>query len=75
LWAWYSGLLTTILGIALAFFPAKQITSVWKYETWMFGGTAGFIGLAVFFFYVYARRKGRLAVVMASPAASTRGDA
>jgi len=52
-----SGLLTTILGIALAFFPAQQITSLASYEVWMFGGTALFIGLAAFFFYVYGRRK------------------
>jgi amino acid transporter len=52
-----SGLLTTILGIALAFFPAQQITSLWSYELWMFGGTLFFIGLAVFFFFVYGRLK------------------
>jgi amino acid transporter len=52
-----SGLVTTILGIALAFFPAQQITSVLSYEVWMFGGTLIFIGLAGFFFFVYGRRK------------------
>ena len=52
-----SGLVTTILGIALAFFPAKQITSIWKYEAGMFGITLGFIVLAVFFFFVYGRLK------------------
>ncbi len=52
-----SGLLTTILGIALAFFPAQQITSLWSYELWMFGGTLFLIGLAVFFFFVYGRLK------------------
>jgi len=52
-----SGLLTTILGIALVFFPAQQITSLWSYELWMFGGTLFFIGLAAFFFFVYGRRK------------------
>lgn len=52
-----SGLLTTILGIALVFFPAQQITSLWQYELWMFGGTLFFIGLAAFFFFVYGRRK------------------
>ncbi|HEX2662103.1 MAG TPA: APC family permease, partial [Candidatus Acidoferrum sp.] len=44
-----SGFLTTILGIALAFFPAEQITSLFSYELWMFGGTLAFIGLAAFF--------------------------
>jgi len=52
-----SGLLTTILGIALVFFPAQQITSLWSYELWMVGGTLFFIGLAAFFFFVYGRRK------------------
>jgi amino acid transporter len=52
-----SGLLTATLGIALVFFPAQQITSLWLYELWMFGGTLFFIGLAAFFFFVYGRRK------------------
>jgi amino acid transporter len=52
-----SGILTTVLGIALAFFPAQQITSLLSYEIWMFGGTLGFIGLAAFFFFVYGSRK------------------
>ena len=52
-----SGLLTTILGIALVFFPAQQITSLWAYELWMFGGTLFFVGLAAFFFFVYGRNK------------------
>jgi amino acid transporter len=52
-----AGLVTTILGIALAFFPAKQITSVWKYELSMFGITAAFLVLAAFFFFVYGRLK------------------
>jgi len=52
-----SGLITTILAIIVAFFPAQQITSVILYEVWMVGGTVGFIGLAAFFFYVYGRRK------------------
>jgi amino acid transporter len=52
-----SGLVTTILGIALVFFPAQQISSLWSYELWMFGGTLFFVGLAAFLFYVYGRRK------------------
>jgi len=51
------GFLTTTLGIALAFFPAQQITSLWQYELWMVGGTAFFVGLAAFFFFVYGRLK------------------
>jgi amino acid transporter len=52
-----SGLLTTVLGIALVFFPARQIASPWLYEVKMFGGTLFFVGLAAFFFFVYGRRK------------------
>src|SRR6266566_4028123 len=52
-----SGFLTTSVGIALAFFPAQQITSLFSYELWMFGGTLAFIGLAGFFFFIYGRRK------------------
>jgi amino acid transporter len=52
-----SGMVTTILGIALVFFPAQQITALWLYEIWMFGGTLFFIGLAAFFFFVYGRNK------------------
>jgi len=52
-----SGLITSILGIALVFFPAQQITSILQYEAWMFGGTLFFIGLAAFFFFVYSKRK------------------
>ncbi len=51
------GLLTTTLGIGLAFFPAVQITSLLSYEIWMVGGTFLFIGLAAFFFFIYGGRK------------------
>ncbi|HXW17731.1 MAG TPA: hypothetical protein VEJ39_05550, partial [Candidatus Acidoferrales bacterium] len=53
----FSGMITTVLAIVVAFFPAQQITSVFLYEVWMFGGTALFVGLAAFFFFVYGRRK------------------
>ena len=57
LFAGIAGLVTTILAIIVAYFPAKQINSVWKYEFTMFGITLGFIALAVFFFYGYSRLK------------------
>ena len=63
-----SGLVTTILGIALAFFPAQQVTSLRSYEVWMFGGTLFFIGLAAFFFFVYGRRKTARKLAEAVPA-------
>lgn len=52
-----SGLATTIIAMVVAFFPAQQISSVFRYEIWMVGGTLLFIGLAAFFFYVYGGRK------------------
>ena len=51
------GLVTTTLGIVLVFFPTQQITSLVKYERNMFLGTAFFVGLAAFFFFVYGRNK------------------
>jgi glutamate:GABA antiporter len=63
-----SGLITTGLGIALAFFPAQQITSVMSYEVWMVGGTLLFIGLAAFFFFVYGRRKASRKLEAMAPA-------
>jgi glutamate:GABA antiporter len=52
-----SGLLTTMLGIALVFFPAQQISSLFWYEVWMIGMTLLAVGLAAFFFFVYGRNK------------------
>jgi len=52
-----SGLLTTILAILVAFSPAKQISSIWRYEAKMIGLTLFFIVLAAFFFFIYGRRK------------------
>lgn len=52
-----SGCVTTIVAIAVVFFPAQQIRSLLSYELWMFGGTLCFVGIAAFFFFVYGRRK------------------
>jgi amino acid transporter len=68
IFAGISGLVTTILGIALAFFPAQQIKSLARYEIWMFGGTIFFIGLAAFFFFVYGSRKAARKLAESSPA-------
>ena len=56
-----SGLVTTTVGIALAFFPAQTIKSLKMYEIKMFGGTLFFMGLAAFFFFIYGGRKARAA--------------
>ena len=52
-----SGLLTTVIAIVVAFFPASHVTSIWRYEVTMFGLTLFFVGLAAFFFFVYGRRR------------------
>jgi glutamate:GABA antiporter len=57
LFAGAAGFLTTTLAIILAFSPAKQITSLWKYEVGMFGITFGFLALGAFFFFGYGRLK------------------
>jgi amino acid transporter len=57
MFAGVAGFTTTVLAIVVAFFPAQQITSLWKYEVSMFGITLGFIALAVFFFFGYSRVK------------------
>lgn len=51
------GLLTTALGMAVAFVPSHQIDSIWLFEIKMVLGTVFFLGLAAFFFFVYSRRK------------------
>jgi hypothetical protein len=51
------GLLTTILGMGVAFIPSHQIESIRLFEIKMFSGTLFFLGLAWFFFFVYGRRK------------------
>ncbi|MGA2697538.1 MAG: APC family permease [Terriglobales bacterium] len=67
-----SGFLTTTLGIGLAFSPAKQITSVFRYEITMIGLTAFFIALAAFFFFVYGRHKAPRAVPVEAGTSSMR---
>ena len=64
-----SGCSTTMVGIAVVFFPAQQIKSLLSYEVWMFGGTLCFVGMAAFFFFVYGKRKvgGRGAVAASTP--------
>jgi amino acid transporter len=65
LFAGSAGFLTTALGIILAFSPAQQITSLWKYEAGMFGITLGFLALGTFFFFGYGRLKSQTAAAAA----------
>jgi amino acid transporter len=52
-----SGMVTTILGISLQYFPPQLVTSLRTYELEMIFGTLFFIGLAAYFFFIYGRRK------------------
>jgi glutamate:GABA antiporter len=52
-----SGLVTTVLGILLQYFPPQLITSLRTYELEMISGTVFFVGLAAYFFFFYGRRK------------------
>jgi amino acid transporter len=52
-----SGLVTTILGIGLQYFPPQLITSLRTYELEMVLGTIFFVGLAAYLFFIYGRRK------------------
>jgi len=63
------GLVTTILAMVVAYFPAAQIKSLVRYEIWMLGGTLVFIGMAAFFFFVYGSRKAARRLAAGSPAA------
>ena len=69
-----AGFVTTVLGISLVFFPAQQITSIFSYELWMFGGTLFFVGLAAFFFFIYGRRKLSQQVRFATGETSAHGE-
>ena len=52
-----SGLLTTLLGIGLQYFPPQLVTSLRVYETEMILGTLFFVGMAACFFFVYGRAR------------------
>jgi amino acid transporter len=66
--AGFSGLITTILGILLQYFPPQLITSLRTYEAEMVLGTVFFVGLAAYFFFVYGRRKAAKKLAAAAPA-------
>jgi glutamate:GABA antiporter len=52
-----SGLITTVLGIGLQYFPPQLVTSLRTYELEMILGTLFFAGLAAYFFFIYGRGK------------------
>ncbi len=52
-----SGLLTTIIGMVVAFVPSRQVESVWLFEVKMFVTCLVFLGLAGALFAYYSRRR------------------
>ncbi len=54
--AGYSGLVTTALGMVVAFLPQESGEPLWRFELKMLGGTAFFLVLAAGLFLVYARK-------------------
>jgi amino acid transporter len=72
-----SGLITTILGIGLQYFPPRLVTSLRTYELEMVGGTLFFVGLAAYFFFIYGRNRVprvRLSTAAAVPVIPTRPE-
>ncbi|MBI2683168.1 MAG: APC family permease [Acidobacteriales bacterium] len=60
LWfAGVSGIVTTAIGMVVAFVPPSGTRSVWLFEGKMALGTAFFVVLAVFFFFVYGGDRDR----------------
>lgn len=60
-----SGLLTTGLGMLVAFIPSHQVDSVWRFETKMVVSCAIFLGMAAALFFYYSRRKVQTGAVAA----------
>jgi hypothetical protein len=58
LWfAGLSGLVTTWVGMVVAFIPQREGEPLWLFETKMSVGTLLFLALAAFFYFPYSRRK------------------
>jgi len=51
-----AGLLTTTIGLVVAFIPSHQVSSIWRFELKMFLTTAVFMGLAAGLFFYYRKK-------------------
>ncbi len=60
-----TGLLTTFIGMIVAFIPPRNVDSVWQFEIKMFCTCALFLGLAGGLFAYYSRRQARIPAVVA----------
>ncbi len=59
-----SGLVTTGLGMIVAFVPSRAVDSVWRFEVKMFATCAAFLGLAAGLFFFYSRRRSKAPVLV-----------
>jgi len=75
LWfAGLSGLVTTSLGMVVAFIPQREGEALWLFETKMSVGTLLFLALAAFFYFPYSRRKAALLAAAAGTGAASAAD-
>ena len=67
LWlAGISGVVTSALGMVVAFIPQREGQTLWIFETKMAAGTLLFLALAAFFYFPYSRRKAALLAAAAA---------
>ena len=52
-----SGMLTTALGLVVAFVPSRQVDSFWRFEAKMFACCIALLGLAAVLFSYYSRQR------------------
>jgi amino acid transporter len=57
------GLISTTVGVVVAFVPSRQVDSVWQFELKMLATCVVFLGLAVALFVYYSRRQSRAPVI------------
>jgi amino acid transporter len=60
-----AGLISTVVGMVVAFVPSRQVNSVWQFELKMLLTCALFLGLAIALFVYYSRRQATVPVIAA----------
>jgi amino acid transporter len=75
LWfAGLSGLVTSCLGMVVAFIPQREGEVLWLFETKMVLGIAFFLVLGAFFYFPYSRRKAALGAEVAGSSGASAAD-
>ena len=60
-----AGLISTGIGMVVAFVPSRQIDSAWRFESKMLVTCAAFLGLGAFLFRYYSRRQAQEPAIVA----------